>query len=45
MWKVYGPAVDELFLSRLPQAQQDAMATSFLDIARHVRASSKESAE
>jgi DNA-binding MarR family transcriptional regulator len=45
MWKVYGPAVDELFLSRLPQAQQDAMAASFLDIARHVRASNKESAE
>ncbi|MGS1005978.1 MarR family winged helix-turn-helix transcriptional regulator [Achromobacter anxifer] len=45
MWQVYGPAVDELFLSRLPPAQQESMAASFLDIARHVRASRKESAE
>jgi hypothetical protein len=45
MWKVYGPAVDELFLSQLPQAQQAAMAESFRLIARHVRALNRESAE
>ncbi|MGE8619827.1 MAG: MarR family transcriptional regulator, partial [Achromobacter spanius] len=42
MWKVYGPAIDELFLSRLPAAQQAAMAKSFVDIARHVRAMNQE---
>ncbi len=45
MWKVYGPAVDELFLSQLPQAQQAAMAESFRLITRHVRALNQESAE
>jgi len=40
MWKVYGPAIDELFLSQLPEAQQAAMAESFRHIARHVRAKS-----
>lgn len=44
MWKVYGPAIDELFLSRLPAAQQAAMAKSFVDIARHVRAMNQEPA-
>jgi len=44
MWKVYGPAIDELFLSQLPQAQQDAMAEQFRQIARHVRALSKPTA-
>ena len=38
MWKVYGPAIDELFLSQLPESQQDAMAEQFRHIARHVRA-------
>ena len=41
MWKVYGPAIDELFLSQLPPAQQDAMAEQFRQIARHVRALSR----
>lgn len=45
MWKVYGPAVDELFLSQLPQAQQAAMAESFRLIARHVRGLNRASAE
>ncbi|WYX24753.1 MarR family transcriptional regulator [Achromobacter xylosoxidans] len=44
MWKVYGPAIDELFLSQLPQAQQDAMAEQFRQIARHARALSKPAA-
>ena len=35
MWKVYGPAIDELFLSQLPESQQDAMAEQFRHIARH----------
>ena len=45
MWKIYGPAIDELFLSRLPQAQQDAMAEQFRGIARHVRALTKSTVE
>lgn len=44
MWKVYGPAIDELFLSQLPEAQQDAMAEQFRHIARHVRALSRSKA-
>ncbi|MGE8688734.1 MAG: MarR family winged helix-turn-helix transcriptional regulator [Achromobacter sp.] len=45
MWKVYEPAIDELFLSQLPPAQQASMAESFRLIARHVRAANKESAQ
>ena len=44
MWKVYGPAIDELFLSQLPESQQDAMAEQFRHIARHVRALSRSKA-
>jgi len=42
---VYGPAIDELFLSQLPASQQAAMAERFRQIARHVRTLNKESSE
>ncbi len=37
MWKVYGPAVDELFLAHLPQALHDQMAERFRHIANAAR--------
>jgi DNA-binding MarR family transcriptional regulator len=45
MWKVYKPAINELFLSQLPVSLQAAMADGFRDIARHVRALNKEPSE
>ncbi len=45
MWKVYGPAINELFLSQLPVPLQAAMVDGFRQIAMNTRALNKEPSE